>query len=115
MGHDITAYLGDADPADPLEPLADWSDRPEAAYLRRGASSAWRHTLYEVLDATEYDGDVSGVWAARWFDREQFQTALGRLRQRLADGQDVQPEIDFVQACLAALPPDRASVFVAFG
>jgi hypothetical protein len=115
MGHDISAYLGDADPADPLEQLDDWNNRPEAAYLRRNSSNPYRHTLYEVLDAQEYDGDVSGVWAVRWFDRGQLQTALRRLQDRLAKGQEIQPEIDFVQACLAALPPDRSSVFVTFG
>src|SRR5262245_1020696 len=115
MGHDITAYIGDADPADPLEQLDDWTFRPEAAYLRRGSSNPWRHTLYEVLDAQEYDGDLSGVWAAQWFDRTRLRTALARLRQRLAEGQEVQPEIGFVQACLAALPPGRTSVFITFG
>ena len=115
MGHDISAYLGDADPTDPLEQLDRWNELPEVAYLRRGSSNPWRHTLYEVLGAREYDGDVSGVWAARWFDRSLLQTALVRLCQRLAEGQEVQPEIDFVQSCLAALPPDRTSVFVTFG
>src|SRR5262245_3259025 len=115
MGHDVSADLGAADPADPLEQLDGWSQLPEVAYLRRGSGNPWRHTLYEVLDAQEYDGDVSGVWAARWFCREQLHNGLARLRQRLAQGQEVQPEIDFVQACLAALPPDRTSVFVTFG
>jgi hypothetical protein len=115
MGHDISAYLGDSDPADPLEPLEGWSRLPEVAYLRRGSSNPWRHALYEVLDAQEYDGDVSGVWAARWCDRTQLETALARLQQRLAPGHEVQPEIDFVQSCLAALPPHRTSVFMTFG
>jgi hypothetical protein len=115
MGHDISAYLGLADPADPLEYPDNWNELPEIAYLRRGASNPLRHTLYEVLDAQEYDGDVSGVWAARWFEREQLQAALVRLRQRLAEGHEVQPEIDFVQACLATLPPVRKSVFITFG
>jgi hypothetical protein len=115
MGHDIYAYIGDVEPADSFEQLENWSERAEAAYLRRGSSNPWRHTLYDVLDAQEFDGDVSGVWAARWFNRGQLQTALARLQQRLADGQEVQPEIDFVQACLAALPPNLTSVFVTFG
>jgi hypothetical protein len=89
MGHDISAYLGDADPADPFEQLEGWSKLPDVAYLRRGSSNPWRHTLYEVLNAQEFDGNVSGVWAARWFDRGQFQTALARLQQRMADGQEV--------------------------
>jgi hypothetical protein len=115
MGHDISAYLGSADPADPLEQLDRWSELPEIAYLRRGSSNPYRHTLYEVMDAQEYDGDVSGVWAARWFNREELKAGLARLQQWLAEGQEVQPEIDFVQSCLAALPPDRTSVFVTFG
>ena len=115
MGHDISAYLGNADPTDQYEQLDNWSNLPETSYLRRGSSNPWRHTLYEVLDAQEYDGDVSGIWAARWFDRSQLQTALGRLQQRLADGQDVRPEFDFVSACLASLPVDRRSVFITFG
>ena len=115
MGHDISAYLGSADPADPLEQLDGWNELPEAAYLRRGSSNPYRHTLCEVLDAQEYDGDVSGLWAARWFNRKELQVGLARLQQRFAEGQEVQPEIDFVQACLAALPPGRTSVFVTFG
>lgn len=115
MGHDISAYLGPTDPADPLEQLDGWSKLPEVAYLRRGSSNPFRHTLYEVLDAQEYDGDVSGVWAARWFSRAELQSGLVRLQQRLAEGQEVQPEMDFVQACLGALPPNRTCVFVTFG
>jgi hypothetical protein len=115
MGHDISAYLGSSDPADPLEQLDGWGDLPEVAYLRRGSSNAYRHTLYEVLDAQEYDGDVSGVWAARWFNREELQAGLVRLQQLFAEGQEVQPEVDFVQACLDALPLNRTSVFVTFG
>jgi hypothetical protein len=115
MGHDISAYLGAADPADPEEQLDNWSDLPEVAYLRRNAYNPLRHTLYEVLGAQEYDGDVSGIWAARWFDRDQLLAALQQLLQRLATGQEVQPEIDFLEACLAALPPDRTSVFITFG
>jgi hypothetical protein len=115
VGHDISAFLGPADPCDPLEPLADWSNQPEVAYLRRGSSSPLRHELYDALDAREYDGDVSGVWAARWFNREQLQTALGRLRPRRGQGLEVGPEIEFVESCLAALPPGRTSVYIAFG
>jgi hypothetical protein len=58
---------------------------------------------------------VSGVWAARWFDRGQLQKALARLQHRVGGGEEVQPEIDFVRACLVALPPDRTSVFLTFG
>ena len=115
MGHDISAYLGHADPSDPLEFLEDWAKEPEIAYLRRGSSNPMRHQLYEVLDAREYDGDLSGIWAARWFSREQLQTALIRLRERSARGLAVGPEIVFIEDCLAALPPERSSVFVAFG
>jgi hypothetical protein len=43
----------------------------------------------------------------------QFPTALTRLWGRPAGGQAVQPENDFVAACLGALPTNRTSVFVA--
>ena len=115
MGHDISAYLGPVDPADPLVELENADDLPETAYLRRSAFEPLRHTLYEVLDTEEYDGGVSGLGAGRWFSRDQFQAALVRLRQRLGEGWQVQPEIDFVQECLAALPPNRTSVFIIFG
>jgi hypothetical protein len=66
-----------------------------------------------VLDAQEYDGDVSGTGAGRWFDRAAFETALSRLKDH-SPQDEVQPEIDFVLTCLAALPTDRTSVFVSF-
>lgn len=115
MGHDISAYLGSADPADPLEYPGGWNELPEIAYLRRGAYNPLRHALYEVLDAQEYDGNVSGDGRARWFSRGQLSAALQQLFQRLASGHEIQPEIDFVRQCLAALPPDRTSVVIWFG
>lgn len=115
MGHDISAYIGDTDPSDPFEYLDGWPDRPEVAYLRRGAYNPLRHTLYEVLDAQEFDGDVSGVWAARWFNRERMRLALRRLWLRWREGTKVKPEIRFVQACLDSLPANRDWVFVTFG
>ncbi len=115
MGHDISAYLGPADPSDPLEYLEGWSAEPQVASLRRGASSPLRHRLYEALGAQEYNGDVSGVWAGRWFDRWQLQRAMERLRALRARGLGVDPEIEFIASCLAALPPKRLSVFIAFG
>ncbi len=115
MGHDISAYLGNQDPEDPFAYLEGWTNQPEIASLRRGSSNPMRHQLYEVLKATEYDGDVSGIWDARWFNRNQLELALEQLRERLTQGLDVQPEIEFVTNCLSALPLDRSSVFIAFG
>ena len=115
MGHDISAYLGSTDPEDLYADLSNWNELPEIAELCRGASHPQRHTIYEVLDATEYDGNVSGIWAARWFNRGQLSLALERLQVRMADGSDVQREIAFVTGCVDALPDDRECVFVTFG
>jgi hypothetical protein len=115
MGHDIEAFLGQADPEEPFEYLDGWSNQPEIAYLRRGAYNPLRHELYEALEAQEYDGDVSGVWAARWFNRDQLQAALERLQKRKRQGLEVDPEIQFIKTCFAAMPPERCSIFITFG
>ena len=115
VGHDISAYLGPDEPSDPFQYLENWPEHPEIAYLRRGASNPLRHQLYEALDAREYDGDVSGVWAARWFNRQELELALVRLRARKDEGLEVDPEIEFIADCLEALPPDRSRVFITFG
>ena len=116
MGHVIKAYLGLADPDDPSDKLENWAQIPmlTVAFFERGAYSPLRHTLYEVLDAQECDGDVSGVYAQRWFSREQLDMAQTCLRQRLADGMEVQAEMDFVQACLSELPSNRKYLCISF-
>lgn len=115
MGHDITAYLGTADPENPAEHNAfDRSILLRVAFLECGAYSPLRHTLYEVLNATDCDGDVSGIYAQRWFSREQLETAQADLSQRINDGAQVQREMDFVKTCLAELPPNRQYVCISF-
>jgi hypothetical protein len=115
VGHEISAYLGPAEPSGPYEYLDGWPAQREVASLRRGASSPLRHRLYEALGAHEYDGDVSGVWAGRWFNRGQLQRAVEWLQALRTQGLEVGPEIEFIESCLAALPPNRFSVFIAFG
>lgn len=115
MGHDISAYLGDNDPADLFDNLSNWSELPEIAELCRNASNPLRHTIYEVLDATDYEGNVSGIWAARWFNRQQLNIALTLLNELFSDGLDVERENKFVRDCLYALPDNRDCVFVTFG
>ena len=107
MGHDITAYLSSADPDEPSDKFENGFAQTvllKVAFLERGSHNPLRHTLYEVLDAQECDGNVSGIYAQRWFSRERLETGLARLSQRLAEGLQVQCEIDFVRACLAELP-----------
>ncbi|HZZ81923.1 MAG TPA: hypothetical protein VFE62_25715, partial [Gemmataceae bacterium] len=115
VGHDIGAYLGDADPADPLEELEGWHELPGVAYLRRNSWDPLCHTLYEVLDVEEFAGSHSGKGIGRWFDRDDLEIGVAELLVRLAAGQDVRPEIDFLRASLAALPEGRASLFLGFG
>ena len=84
------------------------------AFLERGAYSPLRHTLYEVLNAQECDGDVSGHYAQRWFSREQLEAAKTRLSQLLADGAQLQYEMDFVKTCLTELPSNRKYACISF-
>lgn len=115
MGHDISAYLGPDDPWLQTEWLASELEGPEVAYLRRGAHSPMRHQIYEVLDAQECDGDVSGAPGTRWVARGTLEAALAELERRSRDAVPVDEEIRFVSECLEALPPHRNSIYIYFG
>jgi hypothetical protein len=115
VGHDISAYLGPDDPALQTEWLASELEGPEVAYLRRGAHNSLRHQIYEVLDAQECDGDVSGAPGTRWVTRGKLESALVELERRNRDGTAVDEEVRFVRECLNALPPHRGSIYIYFG
>ena len=113
MGHDTTAYLGGIIPTDP-QSAASSNERGEKIAHLRG-----HYDLYEVLDAEEYDGRVSGIGIGRWFTRDQLRTGLERLRlkEQALDSDDwtYQPAIAFLETCLDRLPSTRDWVYVDFG
>jgi hypothetical protein len=115
VGHDISAYLGPDDQNLQTEWLATELQGPQVAYLRRGAHNSLRHQIYEVLDAQDCDGDVSGAPGTRWVTREKLESALKELERRRDDGIAVNEEIRFVRECLGALPAHRSSIYVYFG
>jgi len=115
MGHDISAYLGPDDPALQTEWLPSELEGPEIAYLRRNAYNPLRHQIYEVLDAQDCDGDVSGAPGTRWVTRDKLESALAELERRRLAGALVYEEIRFVRECLSALPPHRRSIYIYFG
>src|SRR4051794_23236444 len=113
MGHDIDAYLGLVAPTDLKQVASPDELTDEIAELR----GHWG--LYDVLDAQEYDGKVSGIGLGRWFSRDQLILALRRLKDqyptefeitvRSNDGsqrseQMANPAIGFIQSCLDQLP-----------
>ena len=114
MGHDISAYVGTITPRD-LQNVATAEERgkEEIAYLRGN------HGIYEALDATFYDGKVSGIGIGRWFTRQQLQVAEQRLVAREVElaknGWSCEPAIQFIRTCLERLPPDRNVCYIDFG
>jgi len=113
MGHDIGAYVGTIVPDD-LESVAAADEcGEEIAYLRGS------YGIYEALDATSYDGKVSGIGIGRWFTREQLRTAEQRLIAQQAEwqkkGWSCEPAIRFVRTCLERLPPERDVCYIDFG
>lgn len=115
MGHDISAYLGPDDPSLQTGWLASELEGPEVAYLRRGSHNPLRHQIYEVLNAQECDGDVSGAPGTRWVTREKLEAALSELERRKHNGTPVDEEIRFVRECLDNLPAHRNSIYIFFG
>jgi hypothetical protein len=114
MGHDISAYVGTITPTD-LESVATAEERGDEkiAYLRGS------YGIYEALDATFYDGKVSGIGIGRWFPREQLRVAEQRLVAQEAEwqkkGWSCELAIQFIRACLERLPPNRNVCFIWFG
>jgi hypothetical protein len=115
VGHDITAHLGPDDPSLRTEWLARELEGPEVSYLRRGANDPLRHVIYEVMDARECDGDVSGGPGTLWVTREELGAALAELERRRREGALVDEEIRFVGECLKALSAGRDRVYIYFG
>ena len=96
MGHEISAYVGTITPSD-LESVATTEERgdQEIAYL------PGRYGLYEALDATFYDGKVSGIGLGRWFTCEQLRSDGWSHNRR--------------SGYLERLPPDRNVCYFHFG
>lgn len=113
MGHDTTAYLGRIIPPDPQMAASTDELGEEIAYLRGN------YGQYEVLDAEEYDGRVSGIGIGRWFTRDQLRSGLERLRlkERTLEpaGWTCQPAIAFLETSVDRLPPDQEWVYINFG
>ena len=113
MGHDTTAYLGRHVPPEPHMAASRDELGEEVAYLR---GNYWQ---YEALGAEEYDGRVSGIGIGRWFTRGQLEQGLERLqaKQQVLEpaGRTCRPAIEFLEACLGRLPPDREWVYIDFG
>jgi hypothetical protein len=114
MGHDTSAYIGTITPSD-LESVATAEERgdEEIAHLRGN------YNIYEALDATFYDGKVSGIGIGRWFTREQLKLAEQRLVAQQVEcqknGWSCEPAIQFVRTCLERMPPDRTVLYIDFG
>ena len=83
MGHDIYAYGRDE----------------KAAYLRRGAFSEPRDTLYKLLGAQEHDAGVSGDGGAESYSQEALEEALETAKIQHQDEPDL---IEFLEDCVKA-------------
>ena len=95
MGHDISGYL-----------RADSEHNNEIAYLRRGAFNPLNGTIYEALQCQEQNCGCSGCGDEREFTQEQLTAALARV----PDGEDYEPEREFLRKCIAV----NGSVRIAF-
>jgi hypothetical protein len=113
MGHDIYAYIGTITPSDPRIVASPDERGEEIAYLRGS------YGIYEALDATFYDGKVSGIGIGRWFTREQLQIAEQRLVAQQIEwqkhGWSCEPAIQFIRTCLEKLPTHRDMCYISFG
>jgi hypothetical protein len=95
MGHDISGYL-----------RADTGHSEEIAYLRRGAFNPLKGTIYEALQCEELNCGCSGCGNEQEFTQEQLTEALARV----PEGEDYEPEREFLCKCLAV----RGGVRIAF-
>ncbi len=86
MGHDISGYL-----------RADSGHSKEIAYLRRGAFNPLKDTIYEALQCQEQNCGCSGWGGEREFTKEQLTAALARV----PEGEDYDPEREFLRKCIA--------------
>lgn len=85
MGHDIRGYL-----------RADTEHNNEVAYLRRGAFSEMKNTIYDALQCEEYNCGCSGCGGEREFSAEELAAAL----RRVPEGEDYEPERAFLRKCI---------------
>ncbi|WP_411953560.1 hypothetical protein ACKXGF_09795 [Alkalibacillus sp. S2W] len=55
----------------------------QIAYARFHMFNDSAHDLYQLLDAKECDGGVSGIGAKKTFSKQQIEQALSQLQKRL--------------------------------
>jgi len=94
MGHDIFARRGKPEVGREMQFFA----QEETAYLRRGAFNNLGREIYKALDATQYDAGCSGNGEDVYFTQQQIADSLKRLPQ----GEQLEPEREFLSDCLAA-------------
>ena len=98
MGHDIYAYRSNEE------------DEEELAYLRRGAFSELKYTIYEVLECHSMGGSSSGYGDGRYFTQEQLINALSKLPNK----EDYEPERNFICDALKGINENN-EVYIYFG
>ena len=97
MGHDIFGFKTKR-------------SRTQVAYLRRSAWNSLGRKIYEALEAEKFDGGCSGIGDKETFTKAQLLEALDYLR----DDEDLEPERDFINDCLANLNA-KNEIVILFG
>ena len=87
MGHDICGFN-----------KADEETRSEIAYLRRNAFNPLKNAIYNALGAEEQNCGCSGCGGDPiHFTEDQLKEAMAKL----PEGENYQPERDFLAGCLS--------------
>lgn len=88
MGHDISAYR---------KARGKDNQAEEVAYIRYGAFNGSARRFYQVLNAQNLDGVVSGIGESREFSRDELFAALTKL----STSEDDERIKEFIDSCLA--------------
>ncbi|MCL7745565.1 hypothetical protein [Halalkalibacter alkaliphilus] len=81
MGHDIEGYNKSGE---------------EIAYARFSMGNDNATILYDLLNANDYDGGVSGVGDSSSFSIQQIEKALNEFKQLYDKGDSTLPQNDFL-------------------
>jgi hypothetical protein len=86
MGYDLAAHIPNIAPEDPRQVIGTEDLSAEFAHLRMGAHSGDAAHVFAALDASSYDGKVSGTGIGRCFSAEEVNEGLRRLCALYAAG-----------------------------